>query len=97
MKNKAARDINKNCSINQEFFFAHPACKFQLNSIYNCHFSGCYTWDLFSQCAGRFYFTDNRSLKVLGDLPLGTHQCENHYRIKLQENPAEDYPIKIKC
>ena len=74
MKSKAARYINKNCSINQEFFFAHPACKFQLNSIYNCHFSGCQTWDLFSQGAERFYSTYNRSLKVLGDLPFGTHR-----------------------
>ena len=43
MKHKAARYIDKNCNINQEFHFAHPICKFQLNSIYNCHFSGCQT------------------------------------------------------
>ena len=40
MKHKAARYID---NINQEFHFAHPICKFQLNSIYNCHFSGCQT------------------------------------------------------
>ena len=57
MKQKAARYIDKNCNINQEFHFAHPICKFQLNSIYNCHFSGCQTWDLFSHGADRFYST----------------------------------------
>ena len=74
MRQKAARYVDKNCNINQEFHFAHPFCKFQLNSIYNCHFSGCQTWDLFSQGADRFYSTYNRSLKIMADLPLATHR-----------------------
>ena len=50
---KAARYIDKNCNINQEFFFAHPTCKILLNKIYNCHFTGCQIKDLFSKCAGK--------------------------------------------
>ena len=74
MKQKAGRYIDKNCSINQEFGFAHPSCRILLNKIYNCHFSGCQTWDLFSQGAERFYGTYNRSVKVMADLPLATHR-----------------------
>ena len=74
MKQKAARYIDKNCSICQEFSFAHPTCKILLNKIYNCHFSGCQTWDLFSQGAEKFYSTYNRSLKVMAELPLATHR-----------------------
>ena len=48
MKQKAGRYIDKNCNINQEFGFAHPSCRILLNKIYNCHFSGCQTLDLFS-------------------------------------------------
>ena len=71
---KAARYIDKNCNINQEFFFAHPTCKILLNKIYNCHFTGCQIWDLFSKGAEKFYGTYNRSVKVMADLPLATHR-----------------------
>ena len=74
MKQKAARYVDKNCSINQEFSFAHPASRILLNKIYNCHFSGCQIWNLFSQGAERFYSTYNRSVKVMADLPLATHR-----------------------
>ena len=68
MKQKAAKYVDKNCTINQEFRFAHPTCRMLLNKIYNCHFTGCQTWDLFSQGAERFYSTYNRSVKVMADL-----------------------------
>ena len=71
---KAAQYIDKNCNINQEFFFAHPICKILLNKIYNCHFTGCQIWDLFSKGAEKFYGTYNRSVKVMADLPLATHR-----------------------
>ena len=74
MKQKAARYIDKNCNINQEFSFAHPMCRIMLNKIYNCHFSGCQTWDLFSKGAASFYSTYNRSVKVMADLPFATHR-----------------------
>jgi hypothetical protein len=74
MKQKAARYVDKNCTINQEFSFAHPICRIHLNKIYNCHFTGCQTWDLFSQGAEKFYSTYNRSVKVMADLPYATHR-----------------------
>ena len=40
IKQKIARYIDKNWSLNQEFSFAHPSTKIKLNNIYNCHFSG---------------------------------------------------------
>ena len=74
MKQKEAKYIDKNCTINQEFCFAHPMCRFVLNKIYNCHFSGCQIWNLFSKGAEKFYSTFNRSVKVMADLPYGTHR-----------------------
>jgi hypothetical protein len=74
MNQKAAQYIDKNCNINQEFSFAHPMSRIELNKIYNCHFSGCQIWDLFSQGAEKFYGTYNRSVKVMADLPYATHR-----------------------
>ena len=74
MNQKAAKYIEKNCSINQEFNFAHPLSRIALNKIYNCHFSGCQIWNLFSQGAEKFYGTYNRSVKVMADLPYATHR-----------------------
>ena len=74
LRQKAARYIDKNCNINQEFSFAHPSSRVLLNKIYNCHFSGYQIWDLFSQGAEKFYSTYNKSLKVMADLPLATHR-----------------------
>ena len=47
VKEKRANYISKNNEIIQEFYFAHPRTKFKINSIWNCHFSGCQIWDLF--------------------------------------------------
>ena len=68
MKQKGASYVDKNCTLNQ-FSFAHPICRMQLNKIYNCHYTGCQIWDLFSQGAVKFYSTYNRSVKVMADLP----------------------------
>ena len=74
MKQKQAMYIEKNCTINQEFSFAHPSSRFLVKRIYNCHFSGCQLWNLFSKVADKFYSTFNRSVKVMADLPFGTHR-----------------------
>ena len=39
MKQKVARYIDKNCTINQEFSFAHPTSKILINQIYNIDIS----------------------------------------------------------
>ena len=71
---KAAKYVDKNCHINQEFDFAHPTSRMELNRIYNCHFSGCQLWDLYSTGADKFYSTYNRSIKVMAGLPYSTHR-----------------------
>ena len=70
MKQKGASYVDKNCNLNQEFSFAHPIYRIQLNKSYNYHFTRCQIWDLFSQGAVKFYSTYNRSVKVMADLPL---------------------------
>ena len=74
IKQKIARYIDKNCTLNQEFHYTHPTTKISLNSIYNCHFSGSQLWNLFSQGAGSFEGSYNRSVKIMADLPYQTHR-----------------------
>jgi hypothetical protein len=93
MKQKIAKYIDKNCTLNQEFSFAHPSTKITLNNIYNCHFSGSQVWNLFSQGAASFEGTFNRSIKIMAGLPYPTHRYlmeplagTEHMKIKLMRN-----------
>ena len=45
---KRAEYIQKNNDLTQEFFFAHPDSKFEINMIFNSHFSGSSMWNIFS-------------------------------------------------
>ena len=54
MKQKIAMYIDKNCNLNQEFYFALPATKIKVKNIYNCHFYGSQVWDLLSKGARNF-------------------------------------------
>ena len=74
LKMKTAIYIQKNCSIIQEFSYAHPTTKLRLNSIYNCHFSGSSLWDLFSHSMRAFKSSFNKSVKMMTDLPFETHR-----------------------
>ena len=71
---KRAQYIDKTNSINQEFFFSHPAAKLKLNNIYNCHFSGSPIWDMFSPGAKLYESTFNKSVKIMCGLPFETHK-----------------------
>ena len=93
MKQKIAKYIDKNCTLLQEFSFAHPLTKITVNNIYNCHFSGSQVWDLFSQGAASFEGTFNRSIKLMAGLPFPTHRYlmeplagTKHMKIKLMRN-----------
>ena len=44
---KRAIYINRNNELCQEFYFAHPKSKVQINNIYNTSFYGCVLWNLF--------------------------------------------------
>ena len=74
MKQKIAIYIDKNCHLNQEFYFAHPVTKITVNTIYNGHFSGSQIWNLFSKGSQNFESTYNRSVKIMADLPVETHR-----------------------
>ena len=74
MKQKIAMYIDRNCHLNQEFYFAHPVTKMTVNNIYNGHFSGSQIWNLFSKGAHSFESTYNRSVKIMADLPVETHR-----------------------
>ena len=69
MRVKNARYIDKNIELNQEFHFAHPATKVELNKIYNSHYYGSPVWNLFGPGAHTTESTYNRSVKIMLDLP----------------------------
>ena len=71
---KRAQYIQKNNELNQEFFFTHPDTKFEVNMIYNSHFSGSPLWDLFSREMEMLENSWNMSFRVMYDLPLQTHR-----------------------
>ena len=74
VKEKRARYISKNNEICQEFYFAHPKTKFQINQIWNSHFSGSVLWDLFSHEAIQVENTYNNSVRIMASLPRETHK-----------------------
>ena len=71
---KRAQYIQKNNSIAQEFLFAHPTSKIELNKIYNSHFSGSNIWNIFSPGARQFESTYNKSVRLMCGLPYQTHR-----------------------
>ena len=84
LKQKNAMYIDKNCTLDQEFYFAHPTVKLKLNTIYNCHFSGSQVWNLFSQGALSLEGTYNRSVKAT--LPNTQVHDRTYIRNKSHEN-----------
>ena len=74
MKVKNARYVEKNNSLCQELYFAHPQCKFMINNIYNSHYTGSQLWLLGSKEMDRMEATYNKSIKVMFNLPWGTHR-----------------------
>ena len=74
IKIKSARYVDKNISLNQEFYFAHPETKVKVNNIYNNHFTGSQLWKLGSKELGKFESIYNKSIKIMNDVPLATHR-----------------------
>ena len=74
MKIKTAKYVDKNNSLGQEFYFAHPLTKFHVNDVYNSHFTGSQLWDFGSREMEKLESTYNRSVKIMFDLPWGTHR-----------------------
>ena len=74
VREKRARYINKNNELCQEFYFAHPRTKLEINEIWNYHFSGSVTWDLFSHESVMVENTYNTSVRVMFDLHREAHK-----------------------
>ena len=74
IKIKAASYIDKNNSILQEFYFAHPESKVKLNNIYNGHWTGSQLWKFGSKELDKLEGTYNKSVKIMYDLPWATHR-----------------------
>ena len=71
---KRAVFATKNIELNNEFYFASPHTKFQINQIYNTHYTGSPLWNLFSDEALKFESCYNKAVKIMFDLPLATHR-----------------------
>ena len=71
---KRAIYINRNNELCQEFYFAHPRSKVDINNIYNTSFYGCVLWNLFGAESERIEKTWNISVRKLLDLPRNTHR-----------------------
>ena len=71
---KRARYIQKNNQILQEFSFANPCIKYQLNSIYNMSFSGSPLWNLFSDAEDSLEKTFNISVRIMYSVPRDCHK-----------------------
>ena len=78
IKVKSARYIDKNNSILQDFYYAHPETKVKLNNIYNGHWTGSQLWSFGCDQLRKLESTFNRSVKIMLDLPWATH----HYLIE---------------
>ena len=74
MKVKRAKYIDKNNTLCQELYFAHPQSKFKVNNIYNSHFTGSQLWDLGGREMEKLESTYNRSVKIMFNLPWATHR-----------------------
>ena len=74
MKVKNARYVDKNNSLRQELYFAHQQSMFNINSIYNSHYTGSQLWLLDSKEMEKMEGSYNKSIKVMYNLPWGTHR-----------------------
>ena len=74
MRHKRASYITKNNEIIQEFYFAHPKTKIEMNEIYNSHFTGSPLWDLFCRESDMLFNTWNKSIRLMSDVSIRTHR-----------------------
>ena len=73
-KIKRAQYIEKNCELIQEFGFAHPEVKTQINRIYNTSFPGSILWDLTSRNVRMLENTWSVSIRHMWELPHNSHR-----------------------
>ena len=71
---KRAQYIEKNCELLQEFGFAHPMVKCNLNRIYNSSFSGSILWNLTSRNVQMLENTWSVSVRHMWESPHYSHK-----------------------
>ena len=74
MKVKKARYISRNIELNQEFHFIATEKKLKVNNIYNSSWFGSVLYNLYITEAVKIESSYNRSIKIMLDLPYGTHR-----------------------
>ena len=74
VQTKRAMFIERNCEIIQEFPYAHPQVKCQINRIYNSSFSGSVLWDLSSLNAQQLINSWSVATRHMWDLPRESHR-----------------------
>ena len=87
IRGKRAQYIQRNNEIMQEFNFAHPSTKMQLNCIYNTHFTGSVIWDLFSSESIMIENTWNVSIRNVFNLRRKTHRYIKEFIIQFAVRP----------
>ena len=73
-KQKRAMFIEKNCTLNQEFYIAHPEVKCKINRIYNSSFPGSVLWDLTSGNFTQLVNSWSVAVRHMWGLPSPTHR-----------------------
>ena len=74
MNIKKARYVSRNIELNQEFHFSSSGTKIKINKVYNSSWFGSVLYSLYGAKAVKLESCYNRSIKVMMDLPYGTHR-----------------------
>lgn len=73
-KQKRGAYIERNCELLQEFPYAHPEVKCQINRIYNSSFSGSVLYDLTSTSVNQLVNSWSVSVRHMWGLPFQSHR-----------------------
>ena len=71
---KRARFIDRNNTLRQEFFFAHPRTLLHINQVYNSDYSGSPVWDLFCRETEMVENSYSVAVRLMLGLPRETHR-----------------------
>ena len=71
---KRARYIERNVELGQEFEFAHPEVKCNINRIYNSSFPGSVLYDFSSDSIRKLLNSWSVSIRQMWDLPMDSHR-----------------------
>ena len=74
MNMKKARYVSRNIELNQEFHFSTSETKMTINDVYNSSWYGSVLYNLYGNEAVKLESSYNRSIKIMMDLPFGTHR-----------------------